>query len=174
MDFAIELGWWRIIADLMAGGLRERGFRMEKRFGDLAGEFGFAEAWKREGLKVDLYSNIFDGKFSVVGLWVGADVYPCYMRVEGVVFYQWLEGVVVRGPHPVEKALLSAYGNNFMYPIDKWDRESYMLQAIVGLRKENRRRKQKMGDRKRKQKTRRKRDEKEFLFDIGRIKTLKC
>ena len=81
---------------------------------------------------------------------------------------------MVRGPHPVEKALLSAYGNNFMYPIDKWDRESYMLQAIVGLRKENRRRKQKMGDRKRKQKTRRKRDEKEFLFDIGRIKTLKC
>ena len=157
MDFAIELGWWRIIADLMAGGLRERGFRMEKRFGDLAGEFGFAEAWKREGLKVDLYSNIFDGKFSVVGLWVGADVYPCYMRVEGVVFYQWLEGVVVRGPHPVEKALLSAYGNNFLYPIDKWvwDRESYVT-GYCRFEKRKQKKKTKNGRQKKKTKNKKK------------------
>ena len=128
VDFAIDLTWWRNNSHLMERKLRGRGFRMEKRFGDLTAEFGYAEAWKRGGLKVDLYSNIWDGKFSVVGLWVGGDVYPCYMRVERIVLYQWLEGVVVRGPHPVEKALISAYGHNFLHPIDKWvwERDSYV------------------------------------------------
>ena len=128
VDFAIDLEWWRNNSDLMGRQLRGKGFRMEKRFGHLKEEFGYAEAWKKGGLKVDLYSNIFDGKFSVVGFWVGAELYPCYMRVGRIVLYQWLEGVVVRGPYPIEEALKSAYGSNYLHPIGQWvwDRDAFV------------------------------------------------
>ena len=128
VDFVIDLGWWRNNHVKMVGELIKGGFRMEKRFGDLSEGFGYAEAWRRSGQKVDLYSNIFDDQFSIAGLWVGIDVLPCYMRVERIVQYQWLEGVVVRGPHPIQDALISAYGHNYMYSIDKWvwDRDHFV------------------------------------------------
>ena len=128
VDFAIDLQWWRNNSEALVKQIKKKGFRLEKKFGNLKEDFGYAEAWKKRGLKVDLYSNIFEGRFSVVGFWVGSDLYPCYMRVGHVISYQWLEGVVVRGPYPIEEALQSAYGSNYLHPINKWvwDRDAFV------------------------------------------------
>jgi len=69
------------------------------------------------GIKVDFFTvqRFFD-KY-VWGLWLdgGVDYHPCTTRSTGVAVYNWL-GLNVSIPVPIEDALTSLYGSDYMTP----------------------------------------------------------
>ena len=128
VDFAIQVKWWQDNQKRLQQELIKKGFKREKTFGDINQQWGYAESWKKFGVKADLYGNILVDGYSIVPLWIGKNVFSCHMKVERIVYYQWLEGLVVRGPFPIEDALMSAYGFNYRHPIEKWswDRDAFV------------------------------------------------
>ena len=128
IDFTIQLNWWRNNSANLRREFRKRGFKQEETFGDLRKKWGYAESWKKFGIKVDLYGNIFENGLSVVPLWIGKHVFPCAMKVQNIVHYQWLDNVIVKGPYPIRDALESVYGRNYLLPLRSWswDRDSFV------------------------------------------------
>ena len=113
LSFQIYLPWWRNNRYFLKHGMKKRGFDLKRVFGKLTQSFGYQEVWRYHGKRVNLFSNIYEEDYNRVGLWVGKDCYPCYMKVIGIARYEWLGGVSVLAPFPLEEALQSAYGPMF-------------------------------------------------------------
>jgi len=128
LDFAIRLNWWRNNSELLQKELEMTGFKRELSFGSLNLDWGYSEAWMKWDIKVDLIGNIFKDNYSVTPLWVNGKAFPCFMKVAQITQYKWLEDVTVHGPYPIEDALLSAYGTNYMQPFINWtwDKDPFM------------------------------------------------
>ena len=87
--------------------------------------FGYEEAWEKDGIKVDIFSSIIEGKKRLTGFWVKEKLYYCSMPMEKVVIYKWRNEVEVKIPVPVKDAVLSMYGRNYPHPVDNWQWDVY-------------------------------------------------
>jgi len=65
------------------------------------------------GMKVDLFTIERLESSYTWGLWVNGEYHPCSTQSTGTMLYDWL-GLEVRVPVPVEAALTSLYGPDFM------------------------------------------------------------
>lgn len=139
IDFVVEHGWFEEHHSRASKAFREAGFAMGASFGAL-GETGYEEAQHHmtllqggskislvheRGFKVDLFTiRRFSDKY-VWGLWVHGTYHPCSTESTGTSSYDWL-GLHIRIPVPVEGALTSLYGSDFMTPQPwTWDIEPF-------------------------------------------------
>ena len=83
LDFSVELSWWQQQnAEKLAIVLLQHGFKAGKSNGKL-GYFGYEESWKKDSVKVDLFSGVFNGSHHTIGFWV-YQLYNCSFPMTGV------------------------------------------------------------------------------------------
>ena len=124
LDFSLEHNWWKKNKDDLDERLIKAGFFKIQNFGYLFG-LGYEEAWTKDEVKVDIFSSVMRGSFCVIGFWVDGTLYPCSMKMEKVGVAIWRNEISVRVPMPIDEALLSIYGKNFMFPIKHWNWKLY-------------------------------------------------
>ena len=110
VSFQIYLPWWRKNSDIVEQEMKKRGLTKQKSYGKMYQALGYKEVWGYRGRRVDLFSNVYKGDYSLVGLRSNHNLHYCYMKVTSIARYQWMDGVLVRAPYPLEEALQSAYG----------------------------------------------------------------
>ena len=83
LDFSVDFNWWKQQnGEKLNSTLLQHGFNKSNSFGKL-GHFGYEESWKKDGIKVDLFSSVFNGTHRTIGFWV-YQLYNCSYPVSGV------------------------------------------------------------------------------------------
>ena len=67
--------------------MKKHGFKLKKQVGNITHTFGYQEVWGNRGIRIDLSANISEGEYSLVGLWVTNNLYPCYMKIASIASY---------------------------------------------------------------------------------------
>ena len=83
-------------------------------------KLGFEESWKRDGVKVDLFSSVRVNGSHTIAMWVDERRYLGSYPMEGVEEVSWLEGRKVRVPVPTERIVEHMYSINWRHPFTKW------------------------------------------------------
>jgi hypothetical protein len=117
IDLTLELDWFSTNNDKLKQRLLNNGWRIERIFGTI-GKAGYEEAWLKNNIKVDLFSQaLVNGKYTN-GLTVGDITYPCMIDKDGTLTYRW-GNLNISIPVPIEKALKSLY-NDWKTPAKKY------------------------------------------------------
>ena len=79
----MELSWWQQQnEEKLTIVLLKHGFKAGKSNGKL-GHFGYEQSWRKESVKVDLFSGVFNGSHHTIGFWV-YQLYNCSFPMTGV------------------------------------------------------------------------------------------
>ena len=136
IDIAIPAKWRRSNDNeqLLNNTMRAAGFTSYYRytkafahgfdsFGTL-GEFGYEVAWKKNDVKVDTFTAVYEKQHYITGLWGYhgphfGQVFRCYYRRVDVGTAMWGD-IEVRVPIPYDDFLVSNYGPNWKTPTESW------------------------------------------------------
>ena len=121
VDFTLEYWWWMEgdNRDTLKTMLEDKEFKRNITFGTF-GEPGYEEAWRRDDIKVDLFSSIVANGTHTIAMWVGDNKYFCDYPMEAAEEVMWWEGRRVRIPVPTEKAVEHMYSANWRHPFTSW------------------------------------------------------
>eukprot|EP00929_Paragymnodinium_shiwhaense_P016290 TRINITY_DN124555_c0_g1_i1.p1 TRINITY_DN124555_c0_g1~~TRINITY_DN124555_c0_g1_i1.p1 ORF type:complete len:274 (+),score=36.50 TRINITY_DN124555_c0_g1_i1:67-888(+) len=142
IDFAVDGDWLTENSAEFSAALEARGFSIFVTFGSLS-ERGYEEAWhssalqlqgrrtnavlRRGQVKVDIFTVQRFSDHYVWHLWVTERPHPCSVNSTGTAVYNWL-GLDVKVPVPVDAALISAFGPNFLIPQGwVWDQDPFYV-----------------------------------------------
>ena len=79
----MDFDWWKQKhGKKLNSTLLQHSFNKTNSFGKL-GYFGYEESWKKDGIKVDLFSSVFNGSHRTIPFWV-YQLYNCSYPVSGV------------------------------------------------------------------------------------------
>lgn len=117
IDITLELDWFTQNNNKLKRKLLDNRWRVIKRFGTI-GKAGYEEAWVKNNIKVDLFSQtLLNGKYTN-GLSIGNVIYPCSIQKSGTLIYKWSD-LNIKVPVPIEKALKSLY-HDWKIPAKKY------------------------------------------------------
>jgi len=117
IDVTLELKWFTSNNKILRKKLLANGWRLEHAFGTI-GKAGYEEAWLKNKIKVDIFSQtIVRGKHTN-GLTINGVTYPCTIEKKGTSVYKWSD-IQIRVPVPIEDALKSLY-NDWKTPVNDY------------------------------------------------------
>ena len=93
VDFTLEYWWWMEgdNRETLKAMLEDKEFKRNITFGTF-GEPGYEEAWRRDDIKVDLFSSIVANGTHTIAMWVGDNKYFCDYPMEAAEEVMWWEG----------------------------------------------------------------------------------
>jgi hypothetical protein len=120
IDFTLELEWFTKNNKKLRNNLLKHGWKMERIFGQI-GNAGYEEAWLKNNIKVDLFSQTLLHEKYTNGLTINGITYPCIIEKRGTLSYKWGD-LSMKVPVPIEPALKSLY-RDWKTPAKKyvWD-----------------------------------------------------
>eukprot|EP00928_Gymnodinium_smaydae_P031888 TRINITY_DN23258_c0_g1_i1.p1 TRINITY_DN23258_c0_g1~~TRINITY_DN23258_c0_g1_i1.p1 ORF type:complete len:303 (+),score=45.96 TRINITY_DN23258_c0_g1_i1:106-1014(+) len=138
IDFAVEHGWMKDNWNALEERLKTDGYHIAVSFGKPE-EHGFEqnllspnsslqgpENFKKR-IKVDLFTYVKSDDGYTWGLWKDDLFNKCRVKSHGFIDFVW-KGVKVNVPLPVESALVSLYGPDYMIPRSwQWDEDSFTI-----------------------------------------------
>tara|TARA_B110001450_G_scaffold129971_1_gene122224 strand:+ start:28116 stop:30521 length:2406 start_codon:yes stop_codon:yes gene_type:complete len=134
IDIAIPIEWRRQNEDILTKSLDDNGFKKfyQNAFGTLD-KFGYETAYKKYGIKVDLFSYIDEPNHYITGLWKGSKVYRCPAKRKTIGTAMWGD-VQVRVPIPYDTVLSSWYGANWKKPFKRnwrWFEDAFEVGSCI-------------------------------------------
>lgn len=120
IDFTVDLSWFAKHNAKLKNKLLNQGWKQKHVFGTF-GKAGYEEAWVKNRIKVDLFSQtLLNGKYTN-GLTVDGKTYPCVIEKYGTEVAKWGD-LSMKVPIPIEGALKSLY-NDWKTPVKNyaWD-----------------------------------------------------
>lgn len=109
IDINIDWHWFVSHSIILKNTLKKNKFTQIHKFGQVD-KYGYEEAWKKNGIKVDLFTQAHvNGKY-ISGTTINSVVYPCYSFLQRYVVHTW-NSLKFRVPEPVEPYLQKKYGN---------------------------------------------------------------
>ena len=109
IDINIDWDWFVSHVKVLKAALKQNGFVKVHKFGQID-KYGYEEAWKKNGIKVDLFTQArVNGKY-ISGTTIHGIVYPCYSFFERYAVHSW-NSLEFRVPEPIEPYLKKKYGN---------------------------------------------------------------
>lgn len=117
IDITIELNWFTKNNKKLKQKLMKSGWKNTMKFGTF-GKVGYEEAWVKNNIKVDLFSQSIINRKYTQGLTVNGVTYPCTIEKNRTHIHKW-GNLLIRVPYPIETALKSLY-NDWKTPVKKW------------------------------------------------------
>ena len=117
IDFTVDLSWFAKHNAKLKNKLLKQGWKQKHVFGTF-GKAGYEEAWEKNRIKVDLFSQtLLNGKYTN-GLTVDGKTYPCVIEKYGTEVAKWGD-LSMKVPIPIEGALKSLY-NDWKTPVKNY------------------------------------------------------
>ena len=117
IDFTIDLSWFTKNNAQLKTQLLNQGWKQRHVFGTF-GKPGYEEAWVKNKIKVDLFSQtLLNGRYTT-GLTVDGITYPCMIEKYGTEVVKW-GNLSMKVPIPIEGALKSLY-NDWKTPVKNY------------------------------------------------------
>ena len=114
LDLRIDFDWYHNNYKLFKQKIEEKQFSQIHTFGTF-GKPGYEVTWGKNGIKIDLFTEIKKNDLYISGLTIHKKTYPCFYERSYISTHVW-NNIVIKIPEPVENVLEQMYGKTWQIP----------------------------------------------------------